>query len=99
MDHESVISVFERLADKKQWGPRMEHILRNATLTALQLPNPSLYTIQRLLTEKGYQWRVAKTLKDPVLKQFWAKEFKLLGTMQLQRYYAGNAPIGALHYI
>jgi hypothetical protein len=79
----SVLSVFERLADEKQWGPRMEHNLRNATLTALQLPNPSLYTIQRLLTEKSYQSEVAKTLKDPVLKQFWAKEFKLLGTMQL----------------
>ncbi len=79
----AVLSVFERLADEKQWGPRMEHILRNATLTALQLPNPSLYTIQRLLTEKSYQREVAKDLKDPVLKQFWVKEFKLMGTMQM----------------
>lgn len=78
-----VLSVFERLADEKQWGPRMEHNLRNATLTALQLPDPTLYTIQRLLTEKSYQREVAKTLKDPVLRQFWLKEFKLLGTMQL----------------
>ncbi|HEU4966025.1 MAG TPA: DUF87 domain-containing protein [Candidatus Saccharimonadales bacterium] len=79
----AVLSVFERLADEKQWGPRMEHILRNATLTALQLPNPTLYTIQRLLTEKSYQREAAGGLKDPVLKQFWAKEFKLMGTMQL----------------
>jgi len=78
-----VVSVFERLADEKQWGPRMEHILTSATLTALQLPNPTLYTIQRLLTEKSYQREVAKTLKDPVLKQFWNKEFKLMGTMQM----------------
>jgi len=79
----AVLSVFERLADEKQWGPRMEHILRNATLTALQLPNPTLYTIQRLLTEKSYQREAAGVVKDPVLKQFWAKEFKLMGTMQL----------------
>lgn len=79
----AVLSVFERLADEKQWGPRMEHILTNATLTALQLPNPTLYTIQRLLTEKSYQREVAKGLKDPILKQFWAKEFKLMGTMQM----------------
>jgi hypothetical protein len=79
----AVLSVFTKLADERQWGPRMEHILRNATMTALQTPNPSLYTIQRLLTDKQYQKDVAATLKDPVLKQFWDKEFKLLGKMQL----------------
>ncbi|HEU4966116.1 MAG TPA: DUF87 domain-containing protein [Candidatus Saccharimonadales bacterium] len=78
-----VLSVFKKLADDNQWGPRMEHILRNATLTALQQPNPNLYTLQRLLTDRSYQRKVAKTLKDPVLKQFWDKEFKLLGSMQL----------------
>lgn len=79
----TVLSVFKKLADDNQWGPRMEHILRNTTLTALQLPNPSLYTLQRLLTDKKYQREVAKDLKDPVLKQFWDKEFKLLGSMQM----------------
>lgn len=78
-----VLSVFKKLADDNQWGPRMEHILRNATLTALQQPNPNLYTLQRLLTDRSYQRKVAKTLKDPVLRQFWDKEFKLLGSMQL----------------
>lgn len=79
----AVLSVFAKLADENQWGPRMEHILRNATLTALQMPNPSLYTLQRLLTDRRYQREVAKTLQDPVLKQFWDKEFKLLGSMQM----------------
>jgi hypothetical protein len=79
----NVVEVFKKLADKRQWGSRMEHILRTTTLTALQLPNPSLYTLQRLLTEKKYQRQVAATLKDPVLRQFWQKEFALLGTRQL----------------
>jgi hypothetical protein len=79
----AVLSVFAKLADESQWGPRMEHILRNTTLTALQTPKPSLYTLQRLLTDKKYQKEVAKTLKDPALKQFWDKEFKLMGTMQM----------------
>ena len=78
----SVISVFKKIA-KDYWGPRMEHILKNATLTALQTDNPSLYTLQRLLTEKDYQKKIAATLKDPVLRQFWNKEFALLGKMQL----------------
>ncbi len=79
----TVLSVFKKLADESQWGPRMEHILRNTTLTALHLPNPSLYTLQRLLTDKKYQKEVTKALKDPVLKQFWDKEFKLMGSMQM----------------
>ena len=86
----AVLSIFTKLADEKHWGPRMEHILRNATLTALQLPNPSLYTVQRLLTDKKYQKEVAKTLKDPVLKQFWDKEFKMMGSMQMS---AATAPL------
>jgi hypothetical protein len=86
----TVISVFAKLADENQWGPRMEHILRNATLTAMHTPNPSLYTLQRLLTDKKYQKEVAKTLKDPVLKQFWEKEFKLLGAMQMS---SATAPL------
>lgn len=86
----AVLSIFKKLSDEKQWGPRMEHILRNTTLTALQLPNPSLYTLQRLLTDKKYQKEIAKTLKDPVLKQFWDKEFKMMGSMQMS---AATAPL------
>lgn len=86
----AVLSVFKKLSDDKQWGPRMEHILRNVTFTALQTPKPSLFTLQRLLTDKKYQKEVAKSLKDPVLKQFWDKEFKLMGTMQMS---AATAPL------
>ncbi|MGD8373941.1 MAG: type IV secretion system DNA-binding domain-containing protein [Candidatus Woesebacteria bacterium] len=86
----AVLSVFKKLSDEAQWGPRMEHILRNTTLTALQTPKPSLYTLQQLLTDKKYQKEVAKTLKDPVLKQFWEKEFKMMGSMQMS---AATAPL------
>ena len=72
----AVLTIFRKLADANQWGPRMEHILRSTTLTALQLPHPSLFTLQRLLTDKKYQKEVARDLKDPVLKQFWDKEFQ-----------------------
>ena len=79
----TVLSVFAKLTDEAYWGPRMEHILSNATLTALQLPNPTLYTLQQLLTDRRFQVEAAKTLTDRVLQQFWQKEFALLGDMQL----------------
>jgi len=39
--------------------------------------------LQRLLTDKDYQRKVAPKLSDPVLKQFWQKEFAMLGNMQM----------------
>jgi hypothetical protein len=78
----SVISVFMKITPKANWGQRMEHILRNATMTALATESPTLMTIQKLLTNTGYRQSVTATLKDPVLKQFWLDEFKMLGNMQ-----------------
>ena len=78
----SVISVFMKITPKANWGQRMEHILRNATMTALTTKSPTLMTIQKLLTNKEYRQQVTATLKDPVLKQFWADEFKMFGNMQ-----------------
>jgi len=84
-----VLHIFMKITPEKHWGQRMEHILRNATLTALQIPQGtpetpyvSLYTIQKLLTDNNYRKAVTKTVQDPILKQFWEKEFKLFGTRQ-----------------
>lgn len=79
----AVVSVFAKLADAAYWGPRMEHILRNVTLTALKLPDPTFYTIQRLLTDRRYQRRVTSDLSDPILRQFWQKELSMYGNYQL----------------
>ncbi len=78
----SVISVFMKITPKANWGQRMEHILRNTTMTALMTESPTLMTIQKLLTNKDYRQRITTTLKDPVLKQFWNDEFKMFGNMQ-----------------
>ncbi len=84
----SLMSVFMKITPKDKWGQRLEHILRNAMLTVLSskptmnTPYISLLAIQRLLTESEYRKEMISTLSDPVLKQFWDKEFKLFGTMQ-----------------
>jgi len=79
---ESVISIFMKITPEKHWGQRMEHILRNAVLTALQIqdnttdtPYVCLYTIQKLLTNDTYRKNITGELKDPVLKEFWTKQF------------------------
>jgi len=60
----TVMAIFMKITPEKYWGQRMEHILRNAILTTLQIPTGtpetpyiSLYTIQKLLTDMN---------KDPI---------------------------------
>ena len=78
----SLISVFHKLYDAKYSGPRMEHILRNVILTALEQKNPTLFTIYELLTNIKYRKSVVSKLDDEILKSFWKNEFEKLGSYQ-----------------
>lgn len=78
----ATLSVFSKITPQQYWGPRLEHILRNTILTTLHTPSPVLYTMQRLLTDKNYVKQISATLPDPVLKQFWEKEFNKMGSLQ-----------------
>jgi hypothetical protein len=60
----------------------MEHILRNVILTALELEEPTLFTIHELLTKTNYRKRVVNELTDEVLKTFWKNEFSAAGSYQ-----------------
>ena len=78
----SLISVFHKLYEARYSGPRMEHILRNVILTALELEEPTLFTIYELLTNTKYRKRVVNDLSDEVLKTFWQNEFGATGSYQ-----------------
>jgi hypothetical protein len=60
----------------------MEHILRNAVLTALELEKPTLLTVYRLLTNKDFRKKTISSLPKGVLKDFWNDEFGKLGSFQ-----------------
>jgi len=78
----TLISIFHKLYDARYSGPRMEHILRNVILTALEQDKPTLFTIYDLLTNAKYRKKVTGLLKDEVLKSFWKNEFEKLGSFQ-----------------
>lgn len=77
-----LISVFQKFYDAKYFGPRMEYVLRNAILTALETPEPTLLTILDLLTKKDYRKSITSCLPTGVLKDFWTYEFEKLGSLQ-----------------
>lgn len=58
------------------WGPRLEYLLNNAILTLLEVPNTSMLGITRLLSDINYQKYIVHKIKDPVIKDFWEKEYR-----------------------
>lgn len=69
-----VLSAFKKLYGDS-WGPRLEHILRNALLTLIEVPGTSLVSVLRILSDPRYRRSVLTRVKDPVVRAFWEHEF------------------------
>jgi hypothetical protein len=79
---ESIISLFHKIYDDKFSGPRMEYILRNTIYTAFTVPNCTLFTVYKLLSNTPYQKSITNMLGDENLKDFWKFEFGKAGDFQ-----------------
>lgn len=69
-----MMAVFNRLWEG-MWSSRMEYILNNTLLALLETPGNTLLGVVRLLTDNDYRNEVVKKLNDPMVKNFWVKEF------------------------
>lgn len=69
-----LVSVFKKLWSEF-WGPRSEHILRNSILALTEYPGTTLLDLPRLLTDKNFRKIVLTYVRDPLVKEFWQKEF------------------------
>ena len=58
------------------WGPRTEHILRNALLALLDQPEATLADVLRLLDEHAYRKRAAEQVANTHVRRFWLKEYE-----------------------
>ncbi len=66
------------------WSARMEYILSNTLLALLEYPDATLLSVNRMYTDKGYRKKVVENVKDPVVKDFWVKEFANYGDRYTQ---------------
>jgi DNA helicase HerA-like ATPase len=69
-----LVGSFKRLWGES-WGPRIEHVLRNAALTLLETPDATLLDIIRLLTDERYRTWAAERLSNFSVRHFWEREF------------------------
>jgi type IV secretory pathway TraG/TraD family ATPase VirD4 len=70
-----LLEVFKKIWNDS-WGPRLEHILRNALLTLFERPDSTLADILRLLDDKSFRKNALFWLRDPQVRDFWLREFE-----------------------
>lgn len=58
------------------WSARMEYILRNTVLAALDYPDSTLLSIMKILNDPIYRKHVVAKIKDPVIRDFFINEFE-----------------------
>jgi Type IV secretion-system coupling protein DNA-binding domain len=69
------LEVMKMLWHGREWGVRMEHILRNALLALMDQPKATLPDVLRLLTDKQYQKEVVGHIENRQVKKFWTEEY------------------------
>ncbi len=69
-----LIAVFHRLW-QGMWSARMEYILNNTLLALLENPDSTLLSIIQMLTDIDFRKKVVENITDPLIKNFWTKEF------------------------
>lgn len=57
------------------WGPRLEHLLRNVLWTLLENPGTTLADIPRLLGDREFRSQLVERVENEVVRDFWQTEF------------------------
>ncbi len=70
-----MMSVFKKIWENV-WSARMEYILNNTILALLDTPGTTLLGINRMLSDADYRHKIVANVRDPIVKQFWVKEFE-----------------------
>lgn len=70
----TVLSLFQKLWEDN-WGPRLEHLLRNVLYTLLANDGATLGVIPRMLVDKDYRAPLVRTVTDKAVRSFWWDEY------------------------
>jgi energy-coupling factor transporter ATP-binding protein EcfA2 len=58
------------------WGPRSEHILRNALLALLEQPQATLADVLRLFDDRAFRLNAAERVANTHVRNFWLREYE-----------------------
>ncbi len=73
---DGVLSSFQKVFGLEEGtAPRLLHIFRNALLSLVEMPSPTLVDVQRILVEPLFRKSVIARVSNPVVRSFWLDEF------------------------
>lgn len=71
----AIVDAFRKLWEDS-WGPRLEHILRNALLGLLDQPSATLADILPLLMDRNFRRDAIRHMKNAQVRMFWSREYE-----------------------
>ena len=69
-----LVEVFKKLWPK-DWGPRLEHLLRNVVFTLLATPGATMGHLPHLLTNRKFRVQCLRHVSDRTVRDFWFNEY------------------------
>ena len=73
----AVINMFYKLFDPYKTGivgPRFEHAVRNALLTAMSVEETTFVEVMRILTDAKYVQELLPKVQDPIVRRYWTDQ-------------------------
>src|SRR6266851_1789700 len=70
-----LLEVFKKIWNDS-WGPRLEHILRNALLALMDQPQATLADVLRLLDNDAFRRSAAANVTNRQVRDFWLREYE-----------------------
>lgn len=73
----AIINMMYKLFDPYKTGivgPRFEHAVRNAMLTAMSVPETSFVEVNRILTDAKYVQELLPNVTDPIVRRYWTDQ-------------------------
>jgi type IV secretory pathway TraG/TraD family ATPase VirD4 len=58
------------------WGPRTEHLLRNAFLALMEVQQGHLAHVLKMYVDRNFRQQVALRLRNEYVRQFWLNEYE-----------------------
>lgn len=69
-----LVESFKKLWSE-DWGPRLEHLLRNVVFTLLELPEATLADIPSLLADHRFRRQALQHVSNKEVRAFWTTEY------------------------
>lgn len=68
------VNIFKK-AFAASWNDRLEHVLRYSVLALLETKDPTVFSIERLISNREFRQKVIRQVKEDSIRNFWTNEF------------------------